>query len=165
MHCLLLFVCLLPKNLVHCSSLVYLFVTRESRALYLLLFICLSCTNLTPCFVFGLLVIRKNLTQCFFSCWFVCYTRISRTVSSLVCLFVTQGSRALFHLLFFLLRKNLVHCFFSRLFVYYARISRTVSSLFCLFVTRGSPALFHLPFVFLLQESRALFLLSFVCLL
>ena len=82
------------------SSLVCLFVTQESRALFLLLFVCLLRTNLTRCFVFGLLVVHKNLTHCsslvcllrknlahyLFSCLFVCYARISRTVFSLVCL-------------------------------------------------------------------------------
>ena len=68
-------------------------------------------------------LLRKNLVHCLLSYLFVCYPRISCTVSSLVCLFVTQNSRALF---------------FSCLFVCYARISRTVSSLVYLFVVHKS---------------------------
>ena len=120
------------------SSLVYLFVTQESRVLFLLLFVCLF-------------VAYKSHTM--FRLWLACCTQESHAlfVSGL---FVTQESRALFFLLFVcLLRENLAHCFFSSLFVGYARISRTVSSLVCLFVTRESRALFLLLFVCLLRKS------------
>ena len=80
----------------------------------------------------------------------VCYARISRFVSSAVCLSVTQESRALFLLQFvYQLRKNLVHCFFCSLLICYAKISHTVSSLICWSAT---------------QESRALLLVLIACL-
>ena len=67
---------------------------------------------------------------------FVCYARISRTIS-------------------WLLR-----------FFRYARIPRSVSCLVCLFVTLESRALFHGCFVFFVtRKSRAVFHVWFVCLL
>ena len=88
--------------------------------------------NLFPGFV-GLLC--KNLAHCLSLSLLFCYARISRTVSSVVCLSVTQESWA--RIVFGLL-------------VCYARVSCTFPSSVCLSVT---------------QESRALFLLQFACLL
>ena len=79
----------------------------------------------------------------------VSYARLSRTFSSLVCLFVTQESRALSPLLFVcLLPKNLVHCFFSCLFVCYAKFSCTVLLLFiCLLRENLAHCIFPCLFV------------------
>ena len=149
---LLQFVCQLRKNLVHCffcsllicyakishtvSSLICWSATQESRVLLLVLIACLSrenlAQNLFPGFV-GLLC--KNLAHCLSLSLLFCYARISRTVSSVVCLSVTQESWA--RIVFGLL-------------VCQARVSCTFPSSVCLSVT---------------QESRALFLLQFACLL
>ena len=176
----LFFVCLLREDLLHCfisrlffcyarisctvSSLVSLFITMESRALFHLLFVYLLRKNLRHCFLScSVCLLRKNLVHCFFSGLFVGYAKMSRTVSSLVCLFVTQESRALFPLLFvFLLSKNLAHWLMSCLFVCYARISRTISSLACLL--RENLVHCFLACLFVTRESRALFPLLFVCL-
>ena len=128
------------------SSLVCLFVTQESRALFLLLFVCLFvCGVQISHDVSSLAFLLYTRISRIVRLWFVCYARISRTISSLVCLFVCllRKNLAQFHLLFVrLLRKNLVHCLLSYLFVCYPRISCTVSSLVCFFVTQNSRALF-----------------------
>ena len=86
------------------SSLVCLFVTQESRALFLLLFVCLfvCCVQISHD-VSSLAFLLYTRISHIVRLWFVCYARISRTISSLVCLFVC-----------------------------YARISRTVFSFGCL---------------------------------
>ena len=165
------------------SSAVCLSVTQESRALFLLQFVYQLRKNLVHCFFCSLHVcyarisgtdcfwfvglLRKSLVHFSFFSWLVCYAKISRSVSSAVCLSVTRKSRALFLLQFVclscenlahnlfpgfvgLLCKNLAHCLFLSLLFCYARISRTVSSVVFLSVT---------------QESRAMFLLQFACLL
>ena len=105
--------------------------------------------------------------HCLFSGLFVCYLRVSCTVYSLDCLFVTQESLALFVLwIVCLFRKSLAHGLFSGLFVCNARVSCTVSSLDCLFVTQESGALFFSQdCLFVTQESRALSILWMLCLL
>ena len=115
--------------------------------------------------------------HCSFSRLFVCFARVSRTVCSLDCLFVTQESRALsvlwiviqesralsvLWIVFFvsqgssalfvlwivrLWRESLAHGLFSGLFVCYQE-SRALSVLWIV-----------------IQESRALFVLWIVCLL
>ena len=77
-----------------------------------------------------------------FSAFFLCYTRVSRTV--LLFVYLLLESRVLFVLLFD------------------TRVSRTVCSLLSFFVTQESRALFVLLFVYLLLESRVLFVLLFV---
>ena len=69
---------------------------------------------------------------------FFCYARIPRSVSCLVCMFVTKeyDTPILLCRLWFvcLLRKNLAHYFMAASFFRYARIPRSVSCLVCLFV-------------------------------
>ena len=71
------------------SSLVCLFVTQESRALFLLLFVCLFvCGVQISHDVSSLAFLLYTRISRIVRLWFVCYARISRTISSLVCLFV-----------------------------------------------------------------------------
>ena len=115
--------------------MVYWFVTQESHALFLLQFACL---------------LRKNLALCFFCSLLVCYTRISRAISFVVCMSVTQESRA-----------RIV----SGLLVCYVRVSCTFPSSVCLSVTQKSRALFLLQFACLLRKNlaRYFFCSLFVC--
>ena len=140
--------CFLRKALAH-FFVPGLFVCYARISCTVSTLVCLLRTNLTRCFVFGLLVVHKNLTHC---SSLVCLLRknLAHYLFSclFVCLFVTQESRALFFLLF----------------VCYARISRTVSSLLCLFVTLESRALFLLWFVCYARISRTIsWLLRFFC--
>ena len=174
-------------SFVNCLS-----VTQESRTLFLLQFAFLLRQNLAHRFFFDLLVccarisrtassivfsgtdcfwfvglLRKSLMHFSFFSLLVCYARISRAISFVVCLSVTQESRALFLLQFaYLLRQNLAHRFFFDLLVCYARVSCIVSCVNYLSLTREFRAQF-IPWVCwsVVQESRALSLLQFSCLL
>ena len=137
MHCFFCSLLICYAKISHTvSSLICWSATQESRVLLLVLIACLSrenlAQNLFPGFV-GLLC--KNLAHCLSLSLFISYARIFCTVSSVVCMSVTQESRA-----------RIV----SGLLVCYARVSCTFPSSVCLSVT---------------QESRALFLLQFACLL
>ena len=165
------------------SFVVCLSVTQESRALFLLQFAYLLRQNLAHRFFFDLLVCYARI-----SCIVTCVNCLSITRESRakfipwVCWSVVQESRALpFSQFAFLLRKNLAHCFFCSLLVCYARILGTD----CFwFVGLLGKSLMHFSFFSLLvcyarisrfvssavclsvtQESRALFLLQFACLL
>ena len=97
-HCLFsgLFVCDARVSRTG-RSLDCLFVTQESRALSVLWIVIQESRALFVLWIVCLL--RESLAHCRFSGLFVCNARVSCTIFSLDCLFVTQEFRALFFLL------------------------------------------------------------------
>ena len=119
-HCRLWCVCLLRKNLAHYfMAASFFFVTRKSRAVFHVWFVCLLQKNMTHRFFFvvsGLFVCYARISRTI--SWllrFFRYVRIPRSVSCLVCLFVTQESRKYFFSGLFacLLFREIPNTFFS----------------------------------------------------